>query len=163
MYAFQHIAMHSHPLKSSSLTAGLRGFLVPQIAIFEILANFDVLLVYFSTAVRVHWLYGEIASKPFPSSHPCFYSQEPNHRKADFRECAIERHTKVTTDNDCYCCIAEKKPNLFLLGYNEYKYTTKWVYNRLFLSQEIYRFPFFVNDMANAMDIFLCRTIIIAI
>lgn len=113
-------------------------------------------LVYFYTAVRVHWLYGEIASKPFPSSHPCFYSQEPNHRKADFRECAIERHTKVTTDNDCYCCIAEKK-NLFLLGYNEYKYTTKWVYNRLFLSQEIYRFPFFVNYTANAMDIFFMQ------
>lgn len=115
-----------------------------------------MLLVYFYTAVRVHWLYGEIASKPFPSSHPCFYSQEPNHRKADFRECAIERHTKVTTDNDCYCCIAEKN-NLFLLGYNEYKYTTKWVYNRLFLSQEIYRFPFFVNYTANAMDIFFMQ------
>lgn len=63
----------------------------------------------------------------------------------------------MTTDNDCYCCIAEKNPNLFLLGYNEYKYTTKWVYNRLFLSQEIYRFPFFVNDMANAMDIFFMQ------
>lgn len=115
-----------------------------------------MLLVYFYAAVRVHWLYGEIAYKPFPSSHPCFYSQEPNHRKADFRECAIERHTKVTTDNDCYCCIAEKN-NLFLLGYNEYKYTTKWVYNRLFLSQEIYRFPFFVNYTANAMDIFFMQ------
>lgn len=55
-----------------------------------------------------------------------------------------------------YCCIAEKN-NLFLLGYNEYKYTTKWVYNRLFLSQEIYRFPFFVNYTANAMDIFFMQ------
>lgn len=62
----------------------------------------------------------------------------------------------MTTDNDCYCCIAEKN-KLFLLGYNEYKYTTKWVYNRLFLSQEIYRFPFFVNYTANAMDIFFMQ------
>lgn len=61
----------------------------------------------------------------------------------------------MTTDNDCYCCIAEKKTCFCLVTMNINIPRSGFIID--YFCHKKYRFPFFVNYTANAMDIFFMQ------